>query len=156
MPPSARKVQDEPARPAEPEFEASRDARRRHQRIAVLALLVLLAAAAAVLAGLAARDRVEAWRAARAAMGDAVIESTPAGARVFVDDEERGTTPLTLRLDPRQYAVRLESGALVHAFEITVQPGETATHHLHLVPGNPDRATGTAGASQARTQRGAG
>ena len=36
------------------------------------------------------------------------IDSTPQGAKVFIGDKERGTTPIQLSLSPAQYNIRLE------------------------------------------------
>jgi hypothetical protein len=68
--------------------------------------------------------------------GDLIVESTPAGARVIIDGEERGLTPLRLTsLRAGNHSVALESSAGSVKQMIVVRPGEEATIRQQIIPG---------------------
>jgi hypothetical protein len=69
-----------------------------------------------------------------AASGSLLIRSEPAGARVIVDGQPRGVTPVTVAsLDPGQHDVVLESDLGRVSETVQVAPGATATLVVPLV-----------------------
>ena len=69
-------------------------------------------------------------------MGELQVESTPAGARVLVDGEERGQTPLMLPDVPAgRHRITLESDAGTVRRTIFVREGQTAAVVEAILPG---------------------
>ncbi len=56
-------------------------------------------------------------------LGTLVVQSNPTGARVAIDDEERGLTPLNLELEPGDYTLTLTTRGNVRSIPITIAPG---------------------------------
>ncbi len=63
------------------------------------------------------------------------VDSTPTGAKVYIDGTPRGSTPLTLKLDVGSYTLKLEKdGYEVVQETINIRPGETTTIIKNLIP----------------------
>lgn len=72
--------------------------------------------------------------------GTLEVESRPAGATVFLDGEERGTTPLTIgSVEPGKHLLRLEMpGYRQYEKVVPVNAGGIAAHSISLLPdGSP-------------------
>jgi hypothetical protein len=62
------------------------------------------------------------------------ITSDPPGARVTINGERRGVTPLTLTMAPGQYAVAVSDGRTTVTRSVTVPSGGTATFTAAMAP----------------------
>jgi hypothetical protein len=88
---------------------------------AALVVLVLLAAAAWTLRRPSAGASTS---------GELTINSTPEGARVIIGGKDRGSTPLSLTLDPGRYDVELRAGNERHMVPALVNAGSTTSQHV--------------------------
>jgi len=64
--------------------------------------------------------------------GRAIINSSPAGALVFIDGVARGTTPLDLLLPPGAHTLQLQNGASVRTLPLEVQASQAMSHYIEL------------------------
>lgn len=74
------------------------------------------------------------------------VESDPPGARVFVDGQVRGTTPLLLELPAGSHALQVHEGSRVKDISIEVSSGENSAYHVEwaeAAPPGPAAATGS-------------
>jgi PEGA domain len=99
----------------------------------VAAALILLGAALAT-TGLLAR-RPGAVVASVHTTGELTVDSTPAGASVVIAGEDRGRTPLSVRLPPGSYDVELRRGPERHVVAARVNAGATTAQHVVLSGG---------------------
>ena len=84
--------------------------------------------------------------------GSLVIRSEPSGAQVYVDDEKRGTTPLTVeKVAAGSRAIRLEMvGHTTHETTIELRPGGHVEREIELKI-DPIRALALEGLSRAES-----
>lgn len=69
-----------------------------------------------------------------AAEGELVVHSRPAAARVVIDGQERGVTPLTLRLPPGPYVLQLSVGAAEpRVIPLTILAGVQTSQYIELL-----------------------
>jgi hypothetical protein len=69
------------------------------------------------------------------ALGEMVLSSHPAGARVVLDGVEHGTTPLVLRLAPGRHRVELVGAdGATQPIDTEVAAGRSVSHHVELFP----------------------
>ena len=127
---------------AEPEAPWWRSARA----VAAMALLVL---------GQAAFIGWQATRPSPGLTGDGelVVQSRPEGARVTVDDEDRGQTPLTLRLSPGTHVLQLRVGtAEPRVIPLLIRAGVQTAQYVEM------QGVATTGVLEVRSEpsRGAG
>lgn len=107
---------------------------------AVILALSIIAVAQAVF--LVRGVRFGAVAAVAPATGSVVVQSTPAGASVFVNGQERGKTPLTLSLESGSYTVRVAQGAMVRELPVSVARGSAITQHVVFGDTNKSLALG--------------
>jgi hypothetical protein len=74
---------------------------------------------------------------ATAASGELVINSTPDGARVIIGGKDRGSTPLSMTLEPGPYHVELRAGDERHMVPVQVKAGSTTAQHVFLSKAPP-------------------
>jgi hypothetical protein len=74
------------------------------------------------------------------APGSLVVESTPPGAEVTIDGEDRGTTPLAVDLPPGRHELTMTRRGVTRRFSVEIRPGEETTQTLDW---SGVRATGT-------------
>ena len=68
-------------------------------------------------------------------LGEMVVSSHPAGARVLLDGVEQGTTPLVLRLAPGRHRVEIAGAdGAVQPIDTEVAAGQSVSHHVELFP----------------------
>ena len=72
------------------------------------------------------------------APGILVVETTPAGAAVLIDDRPRGVTPLTLELAPGSHVLRVVGDGEPRVIPLTITAGGTITQAIDLPKAGPD------------------
>src|SRR6185295_7314662 len=82
------------------------------------------------------------------ATGTLNIESKPAGARVLVDNEMRGVTPLSLALSPGSHMIELHGGAEPRTVPVMITAGAQTSQYIEL----PTSVTAADGALPAGTE----
>lgn len=66
--------------------------------------------------------------------GELVVQSRPEGAKVLIDDQERGVTPLTLRISPGTHVLQLRAGAAEpRIIPLQVRPGVQTAQYVELM-----------------------
>ncbi len=66
--------------------------------------------------------------------GTVTINSRPDGARVTVDGQLQGATPLTMTLPVGSHAIELENGGATRKIPLTIAGGETVSQMIELQP----------------------
>ena len=142
--PSAPSAPFAPAAPSEPLTPAlsaplaplapsPRASTWRPRAIAAAALLLAVASAGAMLGR---------WylmpSASAEAPGILVVETTPAGAAVLIDDRPRGVTPLTLELAPGSHVLRVVGDGEPRVIPFTITAGGTISQVIDLPKAGPD------------------
>ncbi len=95
----------------------------------VLALIVFAVLQSGVVLWLWNRDP----GAPRAGEGELVVQSRPVAARVSIDGEERGVTPLTLALPAGAYVLEVQSGkSEPRVIPLTIRPGVQTAQYIEL------------------------
>ena len=95
----------------------------------VLALIVFAIAQSFVMLWLWNRDP----GAPRAGEGELVIQSRPVAARVSIDGEERGVTPLTVALPSGAHVLEVQSGkSEPRVIPLTIRPGVQTAQYIEL------------------------
>ncbi len=69
--------------------------------------------------------------------GELTINSTPDGARVIIGGKDRGSTPLSMTLEPGPYEVELRTGDERHMVPVQVKAGSTTAQHVFLTKTAP-------------------
>jgi len=64
--------------------------------------------------------------------GRAIINSSPAGALVFIDGVARGSTPIDLQLPPGAHTLQLQNGASIRTLPLEVQASQATSHYIEL------------------------
>ena len=64
--------------------------------------------------------------------GELTINSTPDGARVIIGGKDRGSTPLSMTLEPGPYEIELRAGDERHMVPVQVKAGSTTAQHVFL------------------------
>jgi hypothetical protein len=65
--------------------------------------------------------------------GELVVQSRPEGARVVIDDTDRGVTPLTVTLSPGTHVLQLRAGASEpRIIPLTIRPGVQTAQYVEL------------------------
>ena len=64
--------------------------------------------------------------------GTLVVESNPAGAALFVDGQEQGVTPLTLKLKSGRHEVELRGGGKRRVFNVYISSGSSVSQYVEL------------------------
>ena len=77
----------------------------------------------------------------QAAAASLTIESYPAGAEVFADGVRRGTTPLTLSVNPGEHAFEFVHEGRRKALRTVARAGAAVVHHVELEAPPPPPAT---------------
>jgi hypothetical protein len=90
-------------------------------------------------------------RTAARAVGSLTIQTTPAGAEVFIGGKLAGKTPLTTSLDPGAYDVRVGSGEQARDLKVALAAGASITHEIDLPPVAPVVAVPIAGSLRVQT-----
>ena len=70
--------------------------------------------------------------AAAPSSGELTINSTPDGARVIIGGKDRGSTPLSMTLEPGPYEIELRAGDERHMVPVQVKAGSTTAQHVFL------------------------
>jgi hypothetical protein len=100
-----------------------------------------LVAAAVLLALASAGAMLGRWylmpSASAEATGTLVVETTPAGAAVLIDDRPRGVTPLTLELAPGSHVLRVVGDAEPRVIPLTITAGGTVSQVIDLPKAGP-------------------
>ena len=95
----------------------------------VLALIVFAVAQSFVVLWLWTRDP----GAPRAGEGELVVQSRPVAARVSIDGEERGVTPLTVKLPSGAHVLEVQSGkSEPRVIPLTIQAGVQTSQYIEL------------------------
>lgn len=100
--------------------------------------LAIALAVAAFIALAAAAMLVVAWNRGPAPVldteGELVVQSRPLAARVTIDGEDRGVTPLTLRLPPGPHVLQVSVGGTEpRVIPLTILPGVQTAQYIELV-----------------------
>lgn len=88
--------------------------------------------------------------------GSLAIATVPAGARVIVDDTDRGATPLTLTLPAGAHRAVLALGSQRREISVDVAAGGSYAHHLEFASGPAAAATSGANGAVKVVSRPAG
>ena len=64
--------------------------------------------------------------------GTLVVNTTPPGARLFVDGVERGATPLTVALKPGPHSLEVRGDGAPRLMPVTITAGQQITQYLEL------------------------
>jgi len=67
-----------------------------------------------------------------AAMGTLAVQTNPAGASVVIDGKQRGSTPLSLALEPGRHVLELVTEGDVRSVPITITPGGQVSQFIEL------------------------
>ncbi len=66
--------------------------------------------------------------------GELVVQSRPEGAKVLIDDQERGVTPLTVRISPGTHVLQLRAGAAEpRIIPLQIRPGVQTAQYVELM-----------------------
>ncbi len=84
--------------------------------------------------------------------GSLAIATVPPGARVIVDDTDRGATPLTLTLPAGAHRAVLEFGGQRREISVNVIAGSSHAHHLEFASGSEVATSGANGAVEIRSR----
>ncbi|HEX7085927.1 MAG TPA: PEGA domain-containing protein [Vicinamibacterales bacterium] len=68
--------------------------------------------------------------------GTLKVDSRPSGAEVKIDGKVRGTTPLSLPLQPGAHVIEIAAGAEPRVIPVTVSAGETLSQYVELAGAN--------------------
>jgi PEGA domain-containing protein len=110
------------------------------------ALVVLVSAAVAAVSVWQYQRRVAAH-----AAGTLTIQTTPAGADVFIAGQLAGRTPLTTNLAPGAYDVRVTSGQQSRDLKVTLAAGASTFHEIDLPKAAPVAEASAKGALRVQT-----
>jgi hypothetical protein len=94
-----------------------------------------LAAAAAIIvvaAGVPAARRLIMGGGSSQSEGTLVVNTSPPGARLFVDGVERGATPLTVALKPGPHSLEVRGDGAPRLMPVTITAGQQITQYLEL------------------------
>jgi hypothetical protein len=98
-----------------------------------------LIASIAVLSAVAAFLAVRAWfvpaSAATAVPATLTVQTQPDSADVLIDDEPRGKTPLTIRVDPGSRRMAIRAAGVERTVQLTIVPGAQLSHYFDLTAG---------------------
>jgi hypothetical protein len=120
----------EPIDIPEPELdEEAEDAPRRNWRRAAAIVVVVMAIAGA---GLFATRSRRTPAPIGASVGTLVVESNPPGAKVIVDGESRGVTPVNLTLKAGAHVVELHGAGEPRVIPLTVAAGAQVSQYIEL------------------------
>ena len=61
-----------------------------------------------------------------------MVESNPAGAKVLVDGQDQGITPLTLTLTNGRHEVELRGGGRPRVFNVFISSGARVSQYVEL------------------------
>lgn len=123
---TAPQTPEAPTAPQAPEAPST-SALTRHPVVLALALLVVVLSS--LVAWLWTRDA----GGPRAGEGELVVQSRPVAARVSIDGEERGVTPLTLSLPSGAYVLEVQSGkSEPRVIPLTIQAGVQTAQYIEL------------------------
>jgi hypothetical protein len=111
-------------------FDANDGGSRRWSGIALIAAVVIVLGIGGWF--LAKQFFAATSTAASAPSGILSVTSNPAGVQVFVDNESRGVTPLTLNLSPGQHKVELRGDGEPRTVPVTIVAGATTTQYIEL------------------------
>ena len=108
------------------------------------AVLILTAGTIAYVATRPARGQ-SAGAATVAGSGNAVVDSRPQGAAIFIDGIAQGTTPSKIALPAGQHTLELRLDGATRSFSLNVDAGTTVSHYIELAtaPVTPIVSTGT-------------
>ena len=121
-------TEGEGARPAPQKVETAPASTNRGLLIVVLS--VAIGAALAVVG--VQQYRALAARTPSAEPGKLLLDSSPAGAKVLIDGEERGLTPLGVSLRPGTHAVTLVTASGQRDFPVTIVAGGTVSQFFEF------------------------
>ncbi len=116
----------------------------RERVIAAVVILVLIASAST----LAARRYFRAPAAPAPATGALVVNTNPPGARIAIDGDDRGTSPLRLDLAPGNHVVDVISDTGRRTIPVTIVAGSEVAHFIEA----PQIAVAATGQLQIRTE----
>src|SRR5262245_42782208 len=77
-----------------------------------------------------------------AATGLLTVHSTPEGARVAIDDEARGRTPLKVVLPVGAHQLKVESGSQRRTIRVSIEAGADLSQYIDFAPAGPRLTTG--------------
>ncbi|MDP1568485.1 MAG: PEGA domain-containing protein [Vicinamibacterales bacterium] len=116
-----------PPAPASPDLRAP-SSRRLVQALAAVAIIALVEAA--LIVGLWNRAPAP----SQATEGELVVQSRPIAARVIVDGEDRGATPLTMTLPAGSHVLQVAvSGSEPRVIPLMIQPGVQTAQYVELL-----------------------
>ena len=106
----------------------------------------LLIASIVVLSGIGAfaavRARFVPAGAAAVVPATLIVQTQPAGADLVLDRQPRGTTPLTLSIDPGAHALAIRAGGVERSVTVTLAPGARLAQYFDLASSGPADAPG--------------
>jgi hypothetical protein len=100
------------------------------------ALIVSIAVLSAVAAFLAVRAWFVPASAAAVVPATLTVQTQPGSADVLIDDEPRGKTPLTIRLDPGSHSMAIRVAGVERAVQLTATPGAQLSQYFDLTGGS--------------------
>ena len=100
------------------------------RRGAVAALLLIGLASSGLVAF---RHYVTRLPAAAQTAGTLVVNTNPSGVLVAIDGQQRGTTPLTLTLNPGPHNLELRAGDAVRTIPLTIASGAESSQYIELI-----------------------
>jgi hypothetical protein len=78
-------------------------------------------------------------RVAAATSGTLEVNTNPEGVEALIDGVSRGTTPLTLALEPGSHTLVLKRDADTRTIPLTIAVGAVVAHHIDMPSGPPGR-----------------
>ena len=96
-------------------------------------------AVAALVAVAVAQSLLVAWLLSRPSEGlggdgELVVQSRPEGARLLIDDQDQGVTPLTVRVSPGTHVLQLRAGAAEpRVIPLQIRPGVQTAQYVELM-----------------------
>jgi hypothetical protein len=99
------------------------------------ALIVSIAVLSAVAAFLAVRAWFVPASAAAVAPATLTVQTQPESADVLLDDEPRGKTPLTIRVDPGSHRMAIRTAGVERTVQLTAAPGAQLSQYFDLTAG---------------------
>jgi hypothetical protein len=106
------------------------------------ALLIFSAVTVAFVATRPARSEAPP-SASAAPLGNAIIDSRPPGAAIFIDGIAQGATPLKVVLPAGQHTLELKLDAASRSFALNVEAGTTVSHYVELAASSVKPAVST-------------
>ena len=106
----------------------------------------LLMAAIVAVSAIGTFAAVRAWfvpvRATALAPATLSVDTQPPGAQLLIDNQPRGTTPLSLAIEPGAHLLAVHAAGSERSVRLTLAPGAQVAQYFDLAPTAPPASTG--------------